>query len=166
MGEAALRRAQVDDAGALARLRVQMYEAWMGPIEGHWLADWEAFFARRLAEVDCFAGFLVEQDGEVLAGGTGHLVSWMTGPNNPTGVTGHVANMCTVEHARRQGHARAVLVAILDWFRERGVVRADLKATSTGRPLYEELGFAVPDDVYLQATLTQGPARASTPAGQ
>jgi ribosomal protein S18 acetylase RimI-like enzyme len=48
-------------------------------------------------------------------------------------------------HARRRGHARAVMGALLSWARDRGALRVYLEVLSTNTPaltLYESLGFA------------------------
>ncbi|MFI1332609.1 GNAT family N-acetyltransferase [Streptomyces sp. NPDC020845] len=42
---------------------------------------------------------------------------------------------------RRRGHSRAIMRGLLDWFREHGVARVDLRASAEGEPLYRELGF-------------------------
>ncbi|TYB45323.1 GNAT family N-acetyltransferase [Actinomadura chibensis] len=39
------------------------------------------------------------------------------------------------------GHGRAIMQALLAWFRERDAVRVDLYASRDGEPLYRELGF-------------------------
>jgi GNAT superfamily N-acetyltransferase len=62
-------------------------------------------------------------------------------PANPSGRYGYVFNVATDPDCRRRGYSRACMVAVLDWYRERGVRKVDLKATEAGEPLYRSLGF-------------------------
>lgn len=43
--------------------------------------------------------------------------------------------------------------ALLDWFRERGVRRVDLRASEEGEPLYASLGFVRTPDPAMRLTL-------------
>jgi GNAT superfamily N-acetyltransferase len=51
--------------------------------------------------------------------------------------------MSTEPSARRQGHARQVMTALLGWMADQGLPRVDLRATPDGQPLYASLGFRV-----------------------
>jgi Acetyltransferases len=62
-------------------------------------------------------------------------------PGNPTGEAGYVLNVVTEPGYRRRGYSRACLEALLDWYRRRGVLIVDLRATAAGEPLYRSLGF-------------------------
>jgi GNAT superfamily N-acetyltransferase len=137
-----LRRAGVEDAAALVRLRALMLSA-MGsdPSVPGWAQACEAAFARRLAEPDRFAAWVVDVDGSPVASGVGWLEEHLPSPAAPDGRRGHVASMSTEPAHRRQGHGRAVLEALLEWFTDAGVRRVDLRATPDGRGLYERLGF-------------------------
>lgn len=139
-----LRRATPDDADALTRLRVQMYESWSGDVpRGAWLDASTELFRRRLAdEPDTFVAFVVEEDGHVVSSGVGWIEVHLVNPNNLTGRRGHIASMSTDPAARRRGHARAILAALVEWFDARDIARVDLVATPAGEPLYRSLGFA------------------------
>jgi GNAT superfamily N-acetyltransferase len=55
-----------------------------------------------------------------------------------------ITSMVTVPHARRGGHARAIVGALVAWARERGCTQALLQVESTNAParaLYAEFGF-------------------------
>ena len=137
-----LRRATVADAADLTRLRGHMLAA-MGndPAVPGWAQACEAAFVRRLAEPDRFAAWLVEVDGTPVSSGVGWLEEHLPSPGCFDGRRGHVASMSTDPAHRRQGHARRVLAALMEWFAERDVPRVDLRATGAGRPLYEDTGF-------------------------
>ena len=139
-----LRRAGVGDAADLTRLRALMLSA-MGrdvSVPG-WADACEAAFARRLAEPDRFAAWVVSVDGRPVSSGVGWLEEHLPAPGTPDGRRGHVASMSTEPAHQRAGHARAVLTALMGWFASLEVPRVDLRATEPGRPLYEDLGFRV-----------------------
>ena len=137
-----LRRAGVEDAAQLVRLRAVMLEA-MGSdtsVPG-WAPACEAALVRRLSERDRFAAWVVDVDGSPVASGIGWLEEHLPSPSAPDGRRGHVASMSTDPAHRRQGHGQAVLDALLGWFAAAGVARVDLRATPAGRGLYERAGF-------------------------
>ncbi len=74
-------------------------------------------------------------------------------PVNPAGMTGYILSVATDPRYRRLGHARAVVVATLDWLRHCGVERVDLHASDDGAPLYRDLGFHEPRGLALTAWL-------------
>ena len=137
-----LRRAGVADAADLVRLRaVMLSEMGSDSSAPGWARACEAAFARRLAEPDGFAAWVVDVDGSAVASGVGWLEEHLPSPSAPDGRRGHVASMSTEPGHRRQGHGRAVLDALLGWFAKAGVARVDLRATPDGRALYERAGF-------------------------
>ena len=138
-----LRRATVDDAHDLMRLRGLMHEA-MGAdaSDPAWRSATEAAFARRLA-TGGFVAFVVEEDGRVVSSGAGWLEEHLPSPTLHDGRRGHVASMSTEPAARRKGYGELVFTALMAWFAEQGVPRVDLRATEDGRRLYERFGFRV-----------------------
>ena len=139
---ATLRRATVDDAGALTRLRGFMHEAMGDAPTPEWAVACEAALRRRLA-ADDFVAFLVEADGTAVAGGVGWLEEHLPSPYQLDGRRGHIASMSTDPEHRRQGYARDVFRALMGWFAEHDIPRVDLRATPYGQPLYEAEGFRV-----------------------
>jgi len=69
------------------------------------------------------------------------------GPLNLVGKTGYIMNLVTLPAWRRRGIARALLSHVIEVLRTEGVPLVTLHASSDGRGLYEELGFAVKDDL-------------------
>ncbi len=142
---ATLRRAVPADAPALVRLRARMHED-MGTdaSDPAYLAAAGQAFAERLSSDDGFAAFVVEEAGQVVACGVAHVEVHLPSPHQLDGRRGHVSSMSTDPAARRRGHARRVLEALMGWLtQEQGLSRVDLRATPDGRPLYEALGFAL-----------------------
>jgi GNAT superfamily N-acetyltransferase len=139
---ATLRRATVDDAQALTRLRGLMHEAMGDELSPEWQAKCEADFRRRLAEPG-FVAFLVEEEGQLVACGVGWLEEHMPSPYQLDGRRGHVSSMSTDPAYRSRGLGRMVLKALMGWFAEQGIPRVDLRATPYGEPLYASEGFKV-----------------------
>lgn len=135
-----LRRATVDDAPDLTRLRGVMHASMGDAPTDEWAAVCTEAFARRLA-TDTFRAYLVEDGGRAVCSGAGWLEEHLPSPYLLSGTRGHIASMSTDPEHRRKGYARQVFAALLDWFGELDVRRVDLRATEDGRPLYEDFGF-------------------------
>jgi GNAT superfamily N-acetyltransferase len=137
-----LRRATVDDAADLTRLRGLMHMA-MGHGAGgpEWRAASEQAFARRLADVDAFVAFVVEADARLVSCGVGWMEEHLPSPRQLDGRRGHIGSMSTEQAYQRRGYGRLVFGALMGWFAAYDVPRVDLRATPDGRPLYEAFGF-------------------------
>lgn len=139
-----LRRATVDDAAELTRLRGLMHTAMGGDATD---ADWQAActeaFVRRLPQTDAFVAFIVEVDGRFVSSGAGWLEEHIPSPSQHDGRRGHIASISTEAEHQRKGYAREVFGALMAWFAAQGIPRVDLRATPDGRPLYEAFGFTV-----------------------
>ncbi len=147
MPAAPVRRAGPADAAELARLRVLMFASLGEPVNEGLYETCVAGFEQRLPDVDGFAAYVVERPGaagRLAACGVGFAEQRLPGPGRPSGLVGHLSCMSTDVDQRRRGHARTVLVALLDWFRERGVGHVDLHASVEGSGLYRSVGFAEP----------------------
>lgn len=137
------RRATARDAPALVELRALMFEAMVTPRvdEPHWRQVATRWFEEHLDDRHTCV-VVAEDAGVVVACAMGQVRDVPPSPSNPTGLGGLVSNVVTLPEARRQGHARACLAALLEWFRqETSVGRLELFATEAGSGLYEEFGF-------------------------
>lgn len=151
-----VRRATPSDAADLARLRVLMLES-MGSDVGGPTAPWRtasrAWFTDQLANhSDTFAAFVVD-DPElgVVSTAVGLCTRHAPSPMNAAGLRGEVFNVSTDPRRRRRGHARACLLAVLDWFdKETDATLIKLNATGDGIALYTSLGFQPPRFPALQ----------------
>ena len=77
-------------------------------------------------------------------------------PANPSFISGRVGtilNVFTYPAYRRQGIGGKVVSAIIAVAKENQVARISLKATSSGKPLYEKLGFHPDNQIYTNMTL-------------
>ena len=142
-----VRRATIDDAWELVRLRGIMLEATDGiPTEpGPWQGTSVKILRNRLSAPEpTMAAFVIDRPGEpgVLAAcALGVIEERLGGPRNPSGLAGYVFNVCTEAAFRRRGYSRACMLSLLSWYRESGVERIDLRASDDGAPLYRALGF-------------------------
>ncbi|HEX5205100.1 GNAT family N-acetyltransferase [Paractinoplanes rhizophilus] len=137
------RLAVPDDADELVRLRAVMLRSLHA---GSWTDDWRkharATLIDRLA-AGTMAAFVVDRpEATGLAScALGVIEERLGGPGNPFGRSGYVFSVATDEDMRRRGFSRACMTALLDWFRDRGVTKVDLRASPSGEPLYRSLGF-------------------------
>jgi len=141
-----VRRADVDDAPALVRLRAVMFDAMgipAGGTDAAWRTAAEAWFRAQLEQPACFAAFVVDDPLlGVVSAACGICDARAPGPRGLSVVRGHVFNIATDSRRRRRGHARACLIALVAWFRlDTAAETVELSATSDGVHLYTSLGF-------------------------
>ncbi|MDG4788277.1 GNAT family N-acetyltransferase [Micromonospora sp. WMMD1102] len=154
-----VRRAGVADAAELARLRGVMLADMDGaaPEPGRWSEIAATTLRERLADpLDSLAAFVVDRNappGGLAACAIGVIERSLGGPENPSGDVGYVFNVATDRDHRRRGCSRACMVAMLGWYRQRGVVRVELRASRDGEPLYRALGFAPTHPVTMRLVL-------------
>ena len=90
---------------------------------------------RLLARVDAPQGFaLIADDSGALAVGRAVVMNGLAG----------LFHIATAPAARRQGHGRAIVAALLQWAREQGAMRAYLQVLAANAPalaLYRTFGF-------------------------
>lgn len=141
-----VRQAVKSDLPELVRLRALLFETLGGEYfnpsaEGDdWRHDLAAVLEEKLTTDDAR---IVVVDGEhgLAACGIGTVEQWFPGPHNRNGRVGHVIGVVTDPAYRRRGHSRAIMRALLDWFRAQRASRVDLYASAEGEPLYRDLGF-------------------------
>jgi GNAT superfamily N-acetyltransferase len=145
----------VDDVRELLRLRAVMMAAMDGepPEPGSWQRLAEQTLAERMADGE-LAAFVVDgPDGTLAACAVATIERRLGGPANPTGRIGYIFNVATDPGWRRRGYSRACMLSLLDWLREQGVVKVELRATQEGEPLYRSLGFSTVDAPTLRMVL-------------
>ncbi|MGP3979765.1 GNAT family N-acetyltransferase [Streptomyces sp. KR80] len=152
-----VRRAAPDDAHELVRLREVMHASMSG--DGTASTEWQhaarTTLRERLADSrSTLTAFVVDRpDGTGLASCVVGTIEYrLGGPGNPSGATGYVFNVATDPDMRRRGFSRACMEALLGWYRERGVVTIDLRASAEGEPLYAALGFVRTRDPAMRLT--------------
>jgi GNAT superfamily N-acetyltransferase len=149
-----VRGATSDDIPELIRLREiladRMAEDGTLPIESAWQQAYGDSLRERLDASDT-AVYVVDASGGALAAcGIGLIFDRFPGPSLPDGRYGYIQGMTTDPGHRRRGHSRAIMGALMRWYRARGIRKVDLHATSDGEPLYREFGFV--EDGYPSLT--------------
>jgi GNAT superfamily N-acetyltransferase len=168
MNHGIIRRAHAGDAAELLRLRQLMVESLrQAPAPTDWQPTALPELRKKLAGPDgsaesaesaAFAVFVAEhpfREGRLATMAAGTVDYRIGSPAAPLGHRGHVFGVVTDPEVRRTGGARACTRALLDWFRERGVVQVDLGASAEAEPLYASLGFVRREDPQMRLTLSQ-----------
>ena len=144
-----IRLATPADAALLATQRVAMFRD-MGRttagIEQPLLESCAEYFARALASGE-YVGWVADVAGGEPVGGAGVQFRPLIPRTDPTGAfllvgrEGLILNVYVDPLYRRQGVARALMKALVEWAPGAGIVRLVLHAAPDGRPLYQSLGF-------------------------
>ncbi|HEU5348098.1 MAG TPA: GNAT family N-acetyltransferase, partial [Ktedonobacterales bacterium] len=92
-----------------------------------------------------FLAWLAEADGQPVACTV--LIWWQMPPNleHLHRCRGYVSSVYTHPDYRRRGLARTLMEKLIAQARELGITNLVLNASRMGRPLYESLGFVVPE---------------------
>ncbi|MCY1143471.1 GNAT family N-acetyltransferase [Actinoplanes sp. Pm04-4] len=152
------RRATVDDAEELVRLRGVLFGVDDDSDDNGWRDAARGILLRRLAEEKpSMAGFVVDQPdagGRLAACAVGIVEERLGGPRNPHGLVGYMFNVATDPAHRRRGYARACTFALIEWFRAQGAGMVDLRASADGLPLYTSQGFVLTADPAMRLKLS------------
>ena len=149
-----IRRATLEDAETLVRLRVTFLEEVgqfaEGVDSGAVAEAFRRYLQRKLPPGE-FLAWVAEGEGEIVA--TSGLVFFERPPNgtSPTGLEAYVMNMYTLPRWRGRGLATALLDAALAHVKRTDARRVWLHATDVGRPVYERAGF-VSSDAEMELT--------------
>jgi len=91
----------------------------------------------------------VDPQGRVAGGGGVLICPWPANPHDPCTERAVILNVYTEAEFRRQGVARQVMHAILDWIKARGMRSVNLHSSKEGRALYESMGFEPTNEMRL-----------------
>ncbi|GIH91493.1 GNAT family N-acetyltransferase [Planobispora siamensis] len=149
-----VRDATPDDIPELVRLRQiladRMAQDGSFPVESHWREAYADSLKERLGTSDTAVYVVDAPQGGLAACGIGLIFDRFPGPYLPDGRYGYIQGMTTDPGHRRRGHSRAIMGALMEWYRARGIRKVDLHATSDGEPLYRQFGFV--EDGYPSLT--------------
>ena len=152
-GSYTLRLATADEASILAHHRASMFKDMKEVDEqgGSIIANASEDHLAALIEAREYFGFLAEHEGQVVGGGGVWLRPLLPRPGRLQGaMEAYVLNVYTEPEHRRNGVARAIMEAIIEWSRDQRVARITLHASEDGRPLYESLGFRISNEMRIQ----------------
>jgi GNAT superfamily N-acetyltransferase len=147
-----IRLATPDDAATIAGHRSGMFLD-LGRFDAERAAamadDLIPIFQRMVSSGEYVGWLAVAEDGTVAAGAGVQLRTLLPRPETAVTREALVVNVYVQPEYRRNGLARRLMVAILDWLREQGIERVALHASIMGRPLYESLGFTATNEMAL-----------------
>jgi GNAT superfamily N-acetyltransferase len=93
-----------------------------------------------------YLGWLLEHDGNVIAGAGMIIHEWGPGWDQPNPLRVRIVNVFTEPAQRKQGHARRLVQRCLDEAKTRGITYLSLSTTDMARGLYESLGFVTAEN--------------------
>ncbi|SFM45816.1 Ribosomal protein S18 acetylase RimI [Paenibacillus sp. 1_12] len=137
------RRAVVDDIPSIAALKYKMLEetgmAHRLLPDFHQMVDedYRQFYHSGTAQ-----HFVVERDSQIIACAGAFIKDDAPYRYLKLRSYGFIADVYVEPQFRRQGLAKALTNATLDWFAERNIRLFRLVASDEARPLYESLGFS------------------------
>ena len=140
-----IRLATPDDIPLIAFHRRAMFED-MGITDRAPLDTMDARFADwmrgRIERGEYRGWFIIDEKGAVIAGAGLWLQENLPSPRDPSSARrGYVMNVYTRPERRRQGYARRLMNAVLDWCRDQNIRTIALHASDAGRALYDSLDF-------------------------
>jgi len=148
-----LRTAHAGDAREIARHRGLMFLD-MGVVDENDAKKLLAASAPWFIDVmqrGLYKGWMVERNGEIVAGGGLYLSEIGPLPGCfRVGRSAHIANVYTNTEHRRRGIARSLLNEMLHWCQKSEIDQVTLTASNDGRALYSSLGFEPQPDGMLR----------------
>jgi GNAT superfamily N-acetyltransferase len=147
-----LRTATLGDLDTLLAHRLAMFRD-MGHEDPWELANTErvsrAYFESAIPG-GAYYGILAEVEGSGVVGGGGVVMApWPGSGKRLQPRRAWILNVYVHPPFRRQGIARSVMEALIEWCRSQEFDCISLHASTEGRPLYELLGFAPTNEMRL-----------------
>jgi GNAT superfamily N-acetyltransferase len=147
-----IRLATIDDAEAIAAHRRAMFLE-MGHRDDQALDSMTAAFLPwlrpKMTGREYLAWVAVAPDGSIVAGLGLWLMDWPPHMIGSGARRGNILNVYTERQFRRQGIARRLMTAALDWCRANDIRTVILHASDDGLKLYQELGFQSTNEMRL-----------------
>ena len=148
-----LRRATIADLETLVYHRQAMFrdmgysdEAAMSSMS----AKFRVWLCEHMESGDYLAWLVDAPDGSIAAGTGLWLMDWIPHMIGRGAQRGNILNVYTSTSCRRQGLARELMSAVLEWCKENEVDTIILHASPAGRTLYESMGFAPSNEMRLR----------------
>jgi GNAT superfamily N-acetyltransferase len=145
----------VGDAEAIAQQRRRMFadagmaeEAAMGLMTANFV-EW---VRPRLAD-GSYVGWLVEDDGQLVAGAGLWVIEWPPHFMDAKPQRAYLLNFYVAPEMRRRGLARDLLALAVAEAKERGIKVVTLHASQFGKPVYEQAGFKMSNEMMRRLEL-------------
>ena|SRR5215469_11262403 len=150
--EIRIRKACAEDLEHILHHRLAMFDE-MGFCDEGVLDRVEAVsreYFNKAIPAGTYAAWLAEDaNGTVIGGGGIVVADWPGFPGEDHAKRGWILNMYTEPRARRQGVAKKLMQAMMEWCRSEGYGSVSLHASAAGRPVYESLGFQPTNEMRL-----------------
>jgi GNAT superfamily N-acetyltransferase len=104
---------------------------------------------RKIEAREYLAWFAIGSKGELMGGAGLWLMDWPPHMIGGGRWRGNIVNVYTEREFRRQGIARELMQAVMDWWAKNEVGTVVLHASAGGRALYESLGFEGTNEMRL-----------------
>ncbi|WP_407540749.1 GNAT family N-acetyltransferase [Deinococcus radiomollis] len=142
-----LRSATAADAALIAMQREAMFTD-MGTAYTEAATNFTPWVRRHL-EAGTYLGWLVDAQGETVAGAGLLLMDWPPHVIDAQPVRSYLLNVYTRPSQRGHGLARQLTELAMAETRRRGIKIMTLHASEFGRPIYEKLGFTPTNEMRL-----------------
>jgi GNAT superfamily N-acetyltransferase len=113
-------------------------------------AKFRVWLLQHINAGDYHAWLAYAPDGSIAAGAGLWLMDWPPHMIGEGAQRGNILNVYTAENFRRRGLARNLMQAVLSWCGENGIDTIILHASSSGRSLYESMGFIATNEMRLR----------------
>ena len=147
-----IRRASTDDLDTLVAHRRAMFRD-MGyndeVVLNSMSAKFRVWLLQHMNAGDYQAWLASAPDDSIAAGAGLWLMDWPPHMIGRSSRRGNILNVYTGGSYRRQGLARRLMEAVLLWCRENQIDTIILHASSSGRDLYESMGFTPTNEMRL-----------------
>jgi ribosomal protein S18 acetylase RimI-like enzyme len=149
---AEIRRATVEDAGAIAEQRVRMFEDAGLSSETKMVRMLANFivWVRGKLEDGSYAGWLVEEDGRLVGGAGLWVMDWPPHFLDDEPRRAYLLNFYVAPEMRRRGLAHDLLALAVAESKARGVKVVTLHASKFGKLVYEQNGFKMSNEMMLR----------------
>jgi GNAT superfamily N-acetyltransferase len=149
---AEIRRATAADADAIGEQRLRMFVdadvTFAVPMETM-VANFVEWLRPKL-EDGSYVGWLAEQDGRLVAGAGLWVMEWPPHFMHADPRRAYLLNFYVAPEMRRQGLARKLLALAVEEAKARGIKVVTLHASKFGKPVYEQYGFKMSNEMMLR----------------
>jgi GNAT superfamily N-acetyltransferase len=147
-----IRLATAADAETLGHQRVRMFadagladEERMAPMLVNFVS-----WVRAKLEDGSYVGWLAEEDGRTVAGAGFWVMEWPPHFLDEEPRRAYLLNFYVAPEMRRRGLARELLKMAVDEAKARGIKVVTLHASKFGKPVYEQNGFEMSNEMMLR----------------
>ncbi|MBR6095153.1 MAG: GNAT family N-acetyltransferase [Lachnospiraceae bacterium] len=141
-----------DDIDELIRLRIDYMKDDFGSVSEEERAGMEKqlpdYFARKLGSE--LIAFVARDKGKIVSVAYLHIIEMPANSILLNGLYGDVLSVYTMPEYRGRGLCTALMKNLVEYGKNAGLGRIDLKATNEGYPIYEKIGFKEPVQRYRE----------------